>query len=299
MMGLFPLLMLTAVGVVLLLAVSLEKVLSGILAHKVINWKHSILATLALLVLWFLSCIIIVLSAGLSHSERIKDLTAARCFLSFLIIVGLPGVSLLLLSRRSTLKGSGVPRLKRVSIPIFCILISLIFFFSAKSSMWPPLAVATKYDFSRTSQSLIKMGANINEEDAYGFAPLWYAARNGDLATTELLIEKGADLQKWGAASLCQACINGHAEVAAYLVDHGVDVNALVYQYPQWTVLMATTNAGQLDVVKMLVRKGASLDIRDKDGRSALMIAQGRMQLQIAEFLKALKAEDIKRKSGR
>jgi len=60
---------------------------------------------------------------------------------------------------------------------------------------------------------------------------------------------------------------------------------------------MAATNGGQLDVVKMLVRKEAAIDMRDKDGKTALMIAEGRRQIQIAEFLKVAKAESIKRKN--
>jgi hypothetical protein len=292
-----PLLLAAAAGVLLLLAFSLEKVIAGAFANKVIKWNHTIMALIAFVAIWILSCLVIVLSAGLSHSERIKDLVPARCLLLFLILVGLPGASLLLLRCRNITKESDLPKLKRVSILVFAILISLIFFFSAKSGLWPPLAVASKYNFSRISLSLIKMGVNINEEDAYGVAPIFYAARNGDLATTELLLERGADLHKWGVASLGQASINGRRDVAELLINQGIDVNAIVYEYPKWTVLMAATNAGQLDVVKMLVRKGASVDKRDKDGKTALMIAEGRRQIQIAEFLKVAKAESIARKS--
>ncbi len=37
--------------------------------------------------------------------------------------------------------------------------------------------------------------------------------------------------------------------------------------------------------------------MRDKDGKTALMIAEGRRQIQIAEFLEVAKAESIKRKN--
>lgn len=178
-----------------------------------------------------------------------------------------------------------MPRPKMASILVYAILISLIFFFSAKSGMWPPLAVATKYNFGRISQTLVILGSNINEEDAYGYAPVWYAAQNGDLATTALLLERGADLRNWGEASLGQACVNGHRDVAEFLINRGIDVNTIVIKNPEWTALMAATNAGQLDVVRMLVRKGASLDMRDRDGKTALMIAERRRQIEIAEFL--------------
>ncbi len=287
----------TAAGALLLLAFSLEKVISGALATKEIRPRHAILVQIALVGIWLLSCLIIVVSAGLSHSEKIKALVPARCLLLFLVLVAFPGASLFLLRCRISTKKSEMLKLERVSILVYAILISLTFFFSAKSGMWPPLSVASKYNFTRISQSLIKMGINVNEEDAYGYAPLWYSAQKGDLATTELLLERGADLNKWGVGALSQACINDHRDVAELLINRGVNVDAIVYDYIKWTALMAATNAGHLDVVRMLVKKGASVDMRDKDGKTALMIAEGRGQIEIAEFLKVTKAESVKRDS--
>jgi hypothetical protein len=294
-MGLLPILVLTAAGVTVLLAFAIEKIVWGVAVNRAIRLRPSILAMVAVVVTWGLTCITVTVSAGLSHSERIKNLVPARCVVLFLILVGLPGAILLVLYWRSNVEKSNIPGMKRWSALVFCILISLIFFFSAKSGMWPPLAVTSKYNFSRISQLLIRTGVNINEEDAYGFAPIWYAAQNGDLTTTEFLLEKGADLHKWGGVSLGQACVHGHRDVAEALINHGVDINAIVYDYPQWNVLMAAANAGQLDVITMLVRKGASLDLRDKGGKTALMIAEGRKQIRIAEFLKG---ENTKRKKN-
>lgn len=290
MMGLLPIVLVTAVVAAVLLAFSVEKIASNMFADKPITRKHYIPATIALLVMWGLACIIITVSAGLSHSAKAINLLPAKCSLLFLIIVGLPAAALLLLHLRSVVKESHRAKLKMVSVLVFFLLISLIIFFTAKSGMWPPLAVASKYNFSHVSQSLIKMGVNINEEDAFGYAPIWYAAGNGDSVTTKMLVEKGADLKKWGSASLCQASINGHSEVAEFLISRGVDVNAVVYPYTEWTVLMAAVNAGQFEVVKMLVRKGASLDMRDKGGKTASMIAEGRNLTRIAEFLKTANA---------
>lgn len=290
MMGLFPIFLVIAVGAAVLLVFSLEKIASGVLADKPISRKHFILATIALLVIWGLACVLITVSAGLSHSAKTISLLPARCAFLFVVFVGLPAAALLLLHVRSIVKETYLRKLKMASVLVFFLLISLIFFFAAKSGMWPPLAVASKYNFNNASRSLIKIGVNINQEDAYGYSPLWYAAGNGDLATTKLLIEKGADLKKWGTASLCQASINSHSDVAEFLINNGVDVNTVVYPYTEWTVLMAAVNAGHLDVVKMLVRKGASLDMRDKGGKTALMIAEGRKLTQIAEFLKTANA---------
>lgn len=54
---------------------------------------------------------------------------------------------------------------------------------------------------------------------------------------------------------------------------------------------MAAANAGKLEVVKMLIRKGALTDIYDKNGKKALIIAEEKSQIQIGEFLKSQKAD--------
>lgn len=99
-MGLFPLLMVTAAGMAVLLAFSLEKVILGARANKAVKWKHIILILTALVSIWLLSCLILVVSAGLGHHENVKNLVPARCLLLFLILVGLPGASSLLLRWR-------------------------------------------------------------------------------------------------------------------------------------------------------------------------------------------------------
>ena len=79
------------------------------------------------------------------------------------------------------------------------------------------------------------------QREAIGGAktPLLYAARQGDLETTKLLVEAGADLEQSdanGDTPLLTAIINAtvaitpglstqHLEVAWYLIEHGADIN--------------------------------------------------------------------------
>lgn len=136
MIGLLPFLIAAAVGIAVLLAFSIEKVISGILEDKIINWKYSVWIIFGLFAIWFFICIIILLSAGLSHSARIIDIVPARCFFLFLIIVGLHGTSLSLLHYRRVKKEANESKMKIISIIAFSVIIFFIFYFVARSNIW-------------------------------------------------------------------------------------------------------------------------------------------------------------------
>ena len=62
-----------------------------------------------------------------------------------------------------------------------------------------------------------------------GFAPLHYAAREGHIATAELLLDNGADIDQQSAGDqsspLLVAVINGNYDLANVLLDRGADPN--------------------------------------------------------------------------
>ena len=57
-----------------------------------------------------------------------------------------------------------------------------------------------------------------------------------------------------------------------------------------WTVLHAASRNGHLGVVKLLLRRGADVDVLDKDGRSAAELASGNDQADVAKFISEYKA---------
>lgn len=286
----FPLCILT-VTVVFLLAFFLQKIISKAFANK-IKRKYSVLLIISFFLVWSIISGLLIISAGLSHSAKTIELVPARCSLLFIILLGLPLVSLLLLHYRNYLKAFDLLKIKTLSILVLSVLILFIFYLSEKSGIGPPLAFSCKYNLGFISSLLIKMGANVNDKDVYGNNPIMYTAQNGDLTTTELLLETGTDLNKWGIKSLYEASINGQKEIVELLVNRGIDVNSIVYDYPKWTVLMAASDAGQFDIVKILVQKGASLDMCDKDGKTAMMIAKEKNRIRVYNFLKSQKLDD-------
>jgi ankyrin repeat protein len=77
-------------------------------------------------------------------------------------------------------------------------------------------------------QALIGHKANVNARTESGFTPLMFAAQQGDLDSTRLLLQNGADINaiapKYGSA-LTVASASRHENLAIFLVDSGADSN--------------------------------------------------------------------------
>jgi len=124
-----------------------------------------------------------------------------------------------------------------------------------------------------------------------GATPYMRAARAGDVPLMKILLAAGADAalaQDNGNSPLLLAAglgyrgpIGGTEQMAldalAFSLEHGADVNAVNTAGDTAVHVAATTNfaesgtsAGSLVIVKFLVQRGARLDVRNKQGRTAL-----------------------------
>jgi ankyrin repeat protein len=90
-----------------------------------------------------------------------------------------------------------------------------------------------------------------------GFTPLLFAAQQGDLASAELLLAAGVDVNDQDASSasvLVVAAHSGHSELARMLLERGADPNAAGAGY---TPLHAAVLRGDAPLVKALLARGA------------------------------------------
>ena len=126
-----------------------------------------------------------------------------------------------------------------------------------------------------------KMGGN-SATSMGGFAALSYAARDGRIEAVQALVESGADVnQQTGSEKstpMVLALINGHYDVAKYLLDKGADPNianvdglaplfALVdmrFAVVGWVPNPKTDREkiDSLDLMKALIAKGANVNQR-------------------------------------
>jgi uncharacterized protein len=157
-------------------------------------------------------------------------------------------------------------------------------------------------------QALLDRGANVNARtkeqpplrrwlmpisdiswvDFTGQTPFLRAALSADLPVMRLLLDKGADpniATFAGTTPLMAAAgvnyVGGQTyseskqflEAVELCLEKGADVNAV--NSMGITAVIGAANRGSDDIIELLVKKGASLDVKDKQGRTPLVWAEG------------------------
>jgi uncharacterized protein len=158
-----------------------------------------------------------------------------------------------------------------------------------------PLSLAATNRNAAMTDALLKAGADPNAKLPGGITVLMTAARTGNPDVVRLLIERGADVNargdEYGETALDWAAQENHPEAAQVLIAHGADVNArsnelkrekdrfglegvlTILPHGSWTPLMYAARQGSLAAARTLVDAGASLNLTDPDGTSALILA--------------------------
>lgn len=199
------------------------------------------------------------------------------------------------------------------------------------------LMVASLRGYSNIVAELIKRGANVNLKHYSGETALMFAAAKGDAKIVKALVRAGANPnvkvvsfhageitplisainsdseQRVEVVSILisgKAQINpegqflisplmhavGDLEIVKLLIAKGANVNQKNVRGA--TALMAAAIDGTASVVRYLLEQGADVNARDKDGTTALMCAEGRRAYfdaeereEIIQVLRRAKAE--------
>ena len=105
-----------------------------------------------------------------------------------------------------------------------------------------------------------------------GETPLMIASINGDLPVVKaLVLQRKAQIDHIGWTPLHYACARGHLEVAQFLISNGASIDSL--SQGNTTPLMMAVQSGNEVLVKLLLDKGADLQLRNSQGLSAIDIA--------------------------
>ena len=126
------------------------------------------------------------------------------------------------------------------------------------------------------------------------------AVSNGDLEMVELLLTKTVDVDAWGLCApsvypgrvvgrggispLCAAARGGHTSIAALLLARGARVDASG-DSEDYTPLMYAALRGETGVVQLLLSHGADPTKKDKEGKTALMLARERRHREVVGLL--------------
>jgi len=175
---------------------------------------------------------------------------------------------------------------------------------------WTPLMYAAREGADSAALTLIELRADVNVKDPEGMTPLIEAIINMHLDLAAQLLDKGADPNLADASGMTALYAAVDMRTPAWergrpdreendnldclgmmkvLLDHGADPNAalqnrVIQRYHAngsaalgegTTPLMRAAYYDNLDMVRLLVERGANVKATQKDGTTALMLAAG------------------------
>ncbi len=145
----------------------------------------------------------------------------------------------------------------------------------------------TNNDLSEV-QKLIQKGADVNELDDNQDAPLVIAAYKGYTEIVKVLLEAGANVTavdpEMKATALHAAAYAGRAEAAKVLIAYKIDIDKQG-PYNGYTALHDAIWQNNIETVRALIEAGARLDLKSKDGQTALDLAKARSRKEIAALI--------------
>ena len=108
-----------------------------------------------------------------------------------------------------------------------------------------------------------------------------------DLEWVERLLGEGADINaakgEYKTTVLMEAAVRGNQGVMRLLLEKGANVN--MADQDGWTALMGATVQGLVEPVKLLLENGADVSAKNHNGETALVMATGMKHAEIRDAL--------------
>ena len=139
---------------------------------------------------------------------------------------------------------------------------------------------------SKSIETLIKAGANVNAQTDSGISALMKASASGYKECVSLLLEAGADVNancEEGCTSLIYSAMFGHEVCLDHLLAAGADVN--IKENSGSAALLMASTYGHDKCVKSLVGAGAGVNVKDNEGFTALIRASSFANFKCIEHL--------------
>uniref|UniRef100_A0A8B9WYA4 Fibronectin type III and ankyrin repeat domains 1 n=1 Tax=Bos mutus grunniens TaxID=30521 RepID=A0A8B9WYA4_BOSMU len=138
------------------------------------------------------------------------------------------------------------------------------------------LMVAAQRGYTRLVKILISHGTDVNLQNGSGKDSLMLACYAGHLDVVKYLRRHGASWDTrdlGGCTALHWAADGGHCNVIEWMIGDGCEVDA-VDAGSRWTPLMRVSAvSGNQEVASLLIDAGADVNVKDKDGKTPLMVA--------------------------
>ena len=149
-----------------------------------------------------------------------------------------------------------------------------------------PVYYASLLGLTRTVQTLITKGADVNERGGVCGNPLQAAACRGESNVVEILLANGAALEfdnGYYGSALEAAAAEGHESVVRLLLERGSNVDFQVGFYGN--ALQAATYTDTLRIVQALVESGANVNLYGGRYANPLQSAAVRSGIEVVRYL--------------
>ncbi|MDZ7739193.1 MAG: ankyrin repeat domain-containing protein [Bacteroidales bacterium] len=167
------------------------------------------------------------------------------------------------------------------------------------SLMWA-CTYSSRPGYAEVAKFLISEGADVNIRANDGSTALLEAAESSKEITL-MLVEKGADItaRRDDGRGIFTSCIFGilmgatDIELAEFMLSKGADVNeaATSGDVEGWAAIHYAVNHGNEELVSFLIKNGANVNAKTKEGLAPLSLALSNEYSGIAETLKAAGAK--------
>lgn len=160
-----------------------------------------------------------------------------------------------------------------------------------KNSSVQTLPMAVQYEDFEAIKRLIANGADLNQQNLDGKAPLHYA-KQADVAL--YLLEQGANpdvADKWGKTLLHYAAKQGDSDIIALLIQKGALID--LKDEDENTPLLCAAKARNFECVRLLLEAGSDPRLKGEYQNTVLLYAAQYDQLDIAELSLGLGADPL------
>jgi len=154
-----------------------------------------------------------------------------------------------------------------------------------------PLMYSCLGDHTECAELLIKCSADINMKDMIGRTPLLWAAHKGNFSCLKLLLSRGADWKEKdneGQTSLHLCTSHKCSKCSSFLVRY-IPPGAVDDQDVNKSTAMHTAASfGNVDQVRLLIKKNSNIGIPDIEGKTPLHRAAGSKDPQAVECVQCI-----------
>jgi len=154
-----------------------------------------------------------------------------------------------------------------------------------------PLMYSCLADHSECAELLIKSGADVNMKDLLGRTSLLWAAHKGNFGCLKLLLSRGADWKAKDnegqmALHLCAShkCSKCLAFLFRYIPQGAVDEQDVSKR----TAMHTAASFGNVDQVRLLIKKNSNVGIPDIEGKTPLHYAAACKDMQAVDCVQCI-----------